>query len=152
MPTLDEPTSIELPELFDRAARVSDGAPPTLQLLIDGEWRGAQSGETFEVSSPIDDNTIAVAQAAGKDDVEAAIAAACRARSRFREMTAAERLEVCKRAGEIMAEHFETFIDAIVVDLGKTPSQAKSEATASRERLELVREEVRKIFGEYLPG
>jgi len=152
MPMLDEPTSIELPELFDRVARVSDGAPPTLQLLIDGEWRGAQSGETFEVSSPIDDNTIAVAQAAGKDDVEAAIAAACRARSRFREMTAAERLEVCKRAAEIMAEHFETFIDAIVVDLGKTPSQAKSEATASRERLELVREEVRKIFGEYLPG
>jgi len=132
MPTLDEPTSLEFPGIFENAVRASDGAPPTLQLLIDGEWRAAQSGETFEVCSPIDDNTIAMAQAAGKEDVEAAIGAACRARSRFREMTAAERLEVCKGAAEIMAEHFDTFIDAIVVDLGKTPSQAKSEATASR--------------------
>ena len=152
VPKHEKPTSIELPALFERAVRSSDGAPPTLQLLIDGEWRAAQSGETFEIRSPIDDNTIAVAQAAGEEDVEAAIGAASRARSRFREMTAAERLEVCKRAGEIMAEHFDAFIDTIVVDLGKTPSQAKSEATASRERLELVREEVRKIFGEYLPG
>jgi len=74
MPTLDEPTSIELPGVFEKAVRASDGAPPTLQLLIDGEWRAGQSGETFEVRSPIDDNTIATAQAAGEEDLEAAIA------------------------------------------------------------------------------
>jgi glyceraldehyde-3-phosphate dehydrogenase (NADP+) len=151
-PKVDEPASIRTPELFERALRDGKGSPPTMQLLIDGEWRESRSGETFEVRSPIDGNTIAVAQAAGREDVEAAISAARSARSRFREMSAAERLEVCEHAAELMGEHFDAFIDAIVVDLGKTPSQAKSEANATKERLALVREEVRKIFGEYLPG
>ena len=150
--TLDEPAALDLPALFETAVRPAEGAPPTAQLLIDGEWRAAESGETFEIRSPIDDTPIALAQAASSDDVEAAIGAARRARSRFAETAAAERLAICKHAGEIMAEHLDAFIDAIVVDLGKTPSQARSEVTATRERLELVREEVRKIFGEYLPG
>ena len=152
LPRVDEPTAISPPQLFERAVGASDGEAATLRLLIDGEWREARSGETFEVRSPIDGNTIALAQAAGREDVEAAIAAARAARPRFREMTAAERLEVCERAAELMAEHFDDFIDAVVVDLGKTPSQAKSEVNATKERLALVREEVRKIFGEYLPG
>ena len=152
VPRVDEPSAIEVPSLFEKAVIASGEGAPALRLLIDGEWRESGTGETFEVRSPIDDNTIAMAQAASAEDVEAAIAAARAARSRFREMTAAERLEVCERAAELMGEHFDSFIDAIVVDLGKTPSQAKSEATATKERLALVREEVRKIFGEYLPG
>jgi len=121
-------------------------------LFIGGEWRDATGGETFDVRSPIDGTVIAQAQKAGTDDVEAAIAAAKRARAAFRSTPAAERLELCEQAAEIMAEHPDTFIDVIVADLGKTPSQAKSEANATRERLGLAREEVRKIFGEYLPG
>jgi acyl-CoA reductase-like NAD-dependent aldehyde dehydrogenase len=152
VPRLDEPTAIGAPKLLEGALKRGEESTPALQLLIDGEWCESRSGETFEVRSPIDDNVIATAQAAGEEDVEAAIAAARSARPRFREMTAADRLEVCERAAELMREHFDTFIDAIVVDLGKTPSQAKSEATATKERLALVREEVRKIFGEYLPG
>ncbi|MDQ1514228.1 MAG: glyceraldehyde-3-phosphate dehydrogenase, partial [Actinomycetota bacterium] len=62
------------------------------------------------------------------------------------------RLELCEHAAGIVAEHLDTFVDVIVADLGKTPSQAKSEANATKERLGLAREEVRKIFGEYLPG
>ncbi len=151
-PKVEERTRLELPELFEHAVSASEQGPPTLQLSIGGEWRAATSGETFEVSSPIDGNAIALAQAADKDDVEAAIRAAREARASFRETTAAERLEICERAAEIIDEHLDAFIDTIVIDLGKTSSQAKSEATATRERLGLVREEARKIFGEYLPG
>ncbi|HWI04055.1 MAG TPA: aldehyde dehydrogenase family protein, partial [Acidimicrobiales bacterium] len=43
-------------------------------------------------------------------------------------------------------------VAAIVADLGKTPEQATTEVKTTRERLGLVREEVRKIFGEYIPG
>lgn len=151
-PKVEERPRLELPELFEHAVAASEDGPPTLQLSIGGEWRPATSGETFEVSSPIDGTTIALAQAADEDDVEAAIGAARDARASFRETTAAERLEICERAAEIVDEHLDAFIDTVVIDLGKTPSQAKSEVTATRERLGLVREEARKIFGEYLPG
>ncbi len=43
MPSLDEPTSLEFTGVFENAVRATDGAPPTLQLLIDGEWRAAQA-------------------------------------------------------------------------------------------------------------
>ena len=151
-PRVEHPTAVEPPELAEKAVVTAEGEPPTLQLFIDGEWRPAASGETFEVRSPIDDNQIAVAQAADEEDVEAAIDAALRARAGFRDKAAAERIEICERAAETLSEHFDALVDTIVVDLGKTPSQAQSEVTATRERLALVREEVRKIFGEYLPG
>ncbi|MBW3627432.1 MAG: aldehyde dehydrogenase family protein [Actinobacteria bacterium] len=144
---------LELPELFAPAVAPGDGGgPPGLQLLIDGTWRPAASGETFEVRSSIDGSVIATAAKASVDDVEVAIAAARRSRASFRSLPAAERLEICAEAAKILDRDFAAFVDAIVVDLGKTVEQATSEVKATRERLGLVREEVRKIFGEYLPG
>src|SRR5918992_3380948 len=146
-----ERASIMFPELFHDAASGSNGVPE-LKILIAGEWRRATSGETFDVTSPVDGNVIARAQKSGTEDVEDAIRAAKEARAGFKSLSAAERLEICKRAAHIMEEHHQAFVDAVVVDLGKTPSQAKSEVDSTIERLELAREEVRKIFGEYLPG
>ena len=98
-PRVEQPTAVELPELAQKAVVTAEGEPPTLQLFVAGEWRPAASGETFEVRSPIDDNQIAVAQAADQEDVEAAIDAALNARAGFREMAAAERIEICERGG-----------------------------------------------------
>ena len=154
-PRLDEPVSLRLPGFFGGATDDGGGGAdgvPIFQLLIGGDWRAAAGGEVFDVRSPIDGTVIARAQKAGRDDVMAAIDAAKGARADFRARPAAERLELCEEAAGIMAEHLDTFIDVIVANLGKTPSQAKSEANATRERLGLAREEVRKIFGEYLPG
>ncbi len=151
-PRLDEPVTLAPSDLFGPAMEAGDGGPPTLQLLVEGKWRGSVSGETFEVVSPIDGSVLARAQKGGNDDLEAAIAAAKAARPTFRSMPSAERLEICERAGDILADHFDEFVQVIVADLGKTPEAAQSESKATRDRLRLVREEVRKIFGEYLPG
>ncbi|HEX2065007.1 MAG TPA: aldehyde dehydrogenase family protein [Acidimicrobiales bacterium] len=142
---------VEVPDFFRPAAVPNEGVLD-LQLLVGGEWRGAASGKVFEVRSPIDGSVIARAAKASGEDVEAAIAAARDARERFRSLPAAERLEICAKAAEVLHEHQDTFVEAIVTDLGKTPEQATSEVEATAERLLLVREEVRKIFGEYLPG
>ncbi|MDQ4132442.1 MAG: aldehyde dehydrogenase family protein [Actinomycetota bacterium] len=142
---------VEVPEFFAPAVTPGDG-PVETQLLVGGDWRPAAAEETFDVRSPIDGTVIARAAKASTDDVEAAIAAAREARKGFRELPAAERLEICARAARILEDQSQAFLDAIVTDLGKTPEQAASEVKATRERLGLVREEVRKIFGEYLPG
>ncbi len=148
----DEPVAVEVPHRFAPLLSEGDSELPVFQLYIDGRWRRAGTGETFDVRSPIDGSVIARAQKGGTEDVEAAITAAAEARSRFALMPAAERLAICERAGDILAESTSTFVSAIVVNLGKTPEQAESEVKATRMRLGLVREEVRKIFGEYLPG
>jgi acyl-CoA reductase-like NAD-dependent aldehyde dehydrogenase len=150
-PTMEaQPVRLHVPEAF--APAVQPGALPTLRLLIGGEWRAASDGSTFEVRSPIDGSVIAHAQSATIEDVEAAIAAAKGARKGFQQQSATQRLRICEHAAGLLTEHLDVFVDAIVADLGKTPEAARSEASATRERLELVREEVRKIFGEFLPG
>lgn len=151
-PTIQETPEIELPGIFSPAmADVIEGVP-TLLMLVGGEWRAASSGEVFESYSPIDGSVVARAQRAARDDVETAIDTARQARSKFRAMPASERLAICEHAAHIMKEHLDSFVSTIVCDLGKTRDQSNSEVSATCERLELVREEVRKIFGEYLPG
>ena len=143
--------SIDVSEFFRPAVEAGDGVPD-LQLLVGGKWRAAAKGDVFDVRSPIDGTLIARAAKASAEDVEEAIAAARAARAGFRATPAAARLAICARAAEILTEHADTFAGAIVADLGKTSEQAASEVKATRERLGLVREEVRKIFGEYIPG
>ena len=148
---VSQPVSLEVPDFFAPAVLMGEGVAQ-LQLLVGGKWRPAASEEAFEVRSPIDGSLVARAAKASADDVEDAIAAAREARQSFRSMPAARRLEICEQAAEILDERAEDLVHAIVTDLGKTPEQARSEVKATRERLSLVREEVRKIFGEYLPG
>jgi len=143
--------SLDLPDFFSPAVERADGGLIT-RLLIGGEWRPATGDEVFEDRSPIDGSVVLRAAKASKEDVEAAIAAARQAREDFRALPASERLEICQRGAEILGQHFDSFVAAIVTDLGKTPEQATTEVKTTRERLGLVREEVRKIFGEYIPG
>ncbi|MCA1692488.1 MAG: aldehyde dehydrogenase family protein [Actinobacteria bacterium] len=148
---VEDEVRLDVPEFFSPAVgRTGDALD--LQLLIDGTWRPATDDETFDVRSPIDGTVIARAAKASAADVESAIAAAGEAREGFKAEPAAARLEICTRAAEIVDEQADTLVAAIVTDLGKTAEQAKSEVKATRERLGLAREEVRKIFGEYLPG
>ena len=148
---VSQPVRLDLPDFFRPAVETDDGVA-RLQLLVDGEWVPAASRDAFEVRSPIDGSVVAGAAKASADDVESAIAAARQAREEFRALPAARRLEICERAAGILKERSAAFVHAIVTDLGKTPEQAESEVKATGERLSLVREEVRKIFGEYLPG
>ena len=149
---VDEQVGVEVGDLFAPAVQKTEEGVPELQLLIGGEWRGARSGELFDVQSPIDNSLIARAQKGNTDDVDDAVAAAKEARSEWREVSAAERLELCERGATVVEEQAETFVNAIVANLGKTPEEAESEVEATRIRLGLAREEVRKIFGEFLPG
>ncbi|MDQ3931514.1 MAG: aldehyde dehydrogenase family protein [Actinomycetota bacterium] len=153
IPRLPEPPTIRVPDVFAPAVGKPDAdGVLTLQLFHGGAWQPAETGEVFEVSSPIDGSLIARAQKAGKEDVKQAIAAAKRARSTMQRMPASERIQICVRAAEIMSRHADAFEHAIVNDLGKTPSSARTETDRTVLRLELVREEVRKIFGDYIPG
>ena len=151
-PRVPSAPEIRLPGFFAPAVEAGGGGSATVQNLVGGTWGPARSGATFEVRSPIDGTVIARAPKGGPEDVEAAVAAAREARRSFGALPAAERLRICEEAARVMDGHFDSFVDTIVTDLGKTPEQATSECKATRERLELAREEVRKIFGEYLPG
>lgn len=65
------------PDLLPAAARFLAG--PAKQLLIDGKWRPAQSGKTFETYNPATEEVIGHAAAGDASDVDLAVKAARRA-------------------------------------------------------------------------
>jgi acyl-CoA reductase-like NAD-dependent aldehyde dehydrogenase len=155
MGLLDNAPKIDAPPRLDRLDWTGDAVSwddeaPTLRFLVDGEWREAAG--TFDVETPIDGGLLARAQRATNDDVEAAIAAAARAREGWAAIPAAERIELLEAASHLMEERLDPVAGAITLDLGKVRSSSESEAGAAAERLAMVREEVRKITGEYLLG
>jgi aldehyde dehydrogenase (NAD+) len=68
----------------------------TYQQYIDGEWVGAQSGETFEVENPSTEENCAIVPAGGAEDARLAIAAARRAfdRGEWRNKSQLERGQI----------------------------------------------------------
>ncbi|MFQ6029935.1 MAG: aldehyde dehydrogenase, partial [Dehalococcoidia bacterium] len=76
------------------------------QLLIDGQWRPAQSGDTFEVENPATGETVAHIANASPEDVSDAVAAAQRAFRKGEWSTAAgrERGKVLWRMAELVEQ------------------------------------------------
>ena len=87
--------------------RVAQFLAKPLQLLIDGKWVSAASGETFEVSNPATGERIASAAAGAEPDVDAAVAAARRAfESReWRGMSASDRRSLLWRLADEIERH-----------------------------------------------
>src|SRR5512141_3143671 len=61
------------------APQRSETAPATYELLIDGEWVAARSGERYERRNPANGEVVATCPWAGEADIESAIQAARRA-------------------------------------------------------------------------
>src|SRR5204863_1517894 len=73
--------------------------------FIDGEWVESSSGETFEDRNPADTReVVGIFQKSSKADVDAAVAAAKRAFTKWRLVPAPRRAEIVFRAAEILIE------------------------------------------------
>jgi len=97
------------------------------QLYVDGEWTGAESGETIETEDPATEETYAVVESAGPADVDRAVAAADAAAAHdgdWRRMGPSER----GRKLRAFADALEEMEDEITLveshDNGKTPFEA----------------------------
>jgi len=63
-----------------------------------------------------------------------------------------KRLEILEKLADIMEQHREDLEWSLVINSGKTESQAAAEVDASIDRLRRADLDARKIFGEYVPG
>ena len=78
-------------------------------LLINGEWRDAASGETFEVENPATGETLATLASAGSDDAMAALDAACAVKDEWARTSRRERSNILRRAFELVTERKDEF-------------------------------------------
>src|SRR5262245_62053148 len=93
--------------------------------FIDGEFRPARSGRTFDDINPVNGELIDTVSEGGKEDVDAAVAAARAAlEGPWSRLTLAPRCDLLYTVAAEIERRADQFVDAEVADTGKPRSLA----------------------------
>jgi len=125
---------------------------PNTQLFIDGKWRDAADGRTLAVFNPAIGKEIGRVAHAGKADLDKALAAAQRGFETWRDMTAAARSQIMRKAAALMRERAEVIGRLITQEQGKPLAEARGEAMAAADIIEWFAEEGFRIYGRIIPS
>jgi len=97
------------------------------QLLIDGKWVDAKSGETFPVTDPATEEVIAHVPAGDKADIDLAVAAARRAfeEGPWARMSPGDRSKIVWKLADLLEAHADEFAEIEALDNGKPVKNAR---------------------------
>jgi len=116
-----------------------------------GEW--VDTGDYIDVYTPIDNSLIARVSKTPWSIIDSVLEVVySTGRWRVRGIPGWKRLEILEKLAELMENHREDLVNALIVNSGKTRKQALGEVNASIDRVRAAHLDVRKIFGEYMPG
>ncbi len=123
------------------------------KLLINNEWRAAASGRTMDVVNPATEEVIASVASAGKDDLDAAVAAARAALAGpWGTMSARERGRLVRKLGDRLLERADEVARLETLHNGKPISESRHvEIPAAAECLEYYGGWSDKVMGETIP-
>ena len=88
-------------------------------LFIDGAWKAAASGKTFETSEPSSGKLLAKVSDAGAADIDAAVSAAAKALPKWSASSGYARAKVLYAIGRAMQRHQRLFAVLETIDNGK---------------------------------
>jgi succinate-semialdehyde dehydrogenase/glutarate-semialdehyde dehydrogenase len=121
------------------------------QAYIDGEWRGARSGERFEVKNPATGEFIAEVADLSEVETREAIEAAHRAFPSWRAKTAKERAVIMRRWYELMMAAQEDLAQLMTAEQGKPLSESRGEIAYGASFIEWFAEEGKRVYGDVIP-
>ncbi|GAA3701418.1 NAD-dependent succinate-semialdehyde dehydrogenase [Zhihengliuella alba] len=119
-------------------------------LLIDGEWRDASDGGTFDVHDPATGKVIATLASATSEDAKAALDAADAAQAEWARTPARVRSDILRRAFDLINERAEDFALLMTLEMGKPLAEARGEVAYGNEFLRWFSEEAVRDYGRYL--
>ncbi|MEL4359291.1 MULTISPECIES: NAD-dependent succinate-semialdehyde dehydrogenase [unclassified Luteococcus] len=118
-------------------------------LFIDGQWRAASGGASFDVRNPATRQVLTQVADATPEDGLAALTAAHRAQADWARTTPRERSELLRRAYELIIERTELFATLMTLEMGKTLAEARGEVAYGAEYFRWFSEEAARISGGY---
>lgn len=120
----------------------------TYENYVDGDWRPAENGDTFEVRNPADTTTLVGRfQASDERDVAAAVDAATATQDEWASTPAPARGKHLKRAGEHLESRREELVETLVREEGKTRSEAAGEVGRAIDIFHYYAEKARDLGG-----
>jgi succinate-semialdehyde dehydrogenase len=120
--------------------------------LIDGAWCGAANAGTWDVINPATEDAVAAVPFGGREDCDAAIAAAARAFPAWSTRTAYDRAAILQRAAATMRAEAEDLARTTVLESGKPLPQARGEWLVAADLFEWFAEEGKRAYGRTIPS
>jgi succinate-semialdehyde dehydrogenase/glutarate-semialdehyde dehydrogenase len=131
----------------DREHTVLDAVPT--QLFINGEWRPASGGKTFDVEDPATGKALCSVADASAEDGLAALTAASDAQQEWAKHPPRERGEILRRAYELMMQRQDDLGLLMTLEMGKPLAESKGEVAYAAEFFRWFAEEAVRIDGDY---
>ncbi|MCM2476313.1 aldehyde dehydrogenase family protein [Rhizobium sp. CG5] len=129
-------------------------ASPRKQILIDGQWRDAGAGGTFETHDPASGQMLALLAEGTADDVDAAVASARQALTshEWRGLTPSARGKLLGKIADLIDAHVEELAELETLDQGKSYKTGRfGEIPASAEQFRYFAGFCTKILGTTIP-
>ena len=122
------------------------------KLFIDGEWVPSSTGTVVDDINPATGAVYAKVHQASREDIDAAIAAAYRARVAWGKTGPAEREAVLLKAASILDARIPEFAEVLIDEGGATFGKAMFETSFVANLLRSAAGECRRVFGETMPS
>jgi succinate-semialdehyde dehydrogenase/glutarate-semialdehyde dehydrogenase len=132
----------------------TDEAPAygDIMLLIDGEWREALAGERMPVIDPANEKQIGWVSLARVADLDAALAAATRGLSVWRQTAPLARAKVLAGAARLLRERTDRIAGLLSQEQGKPLAEARGELERVAEMCDWMAGETQRIYGRIIPA
>ncbi len=133
--------------LNDREQSVIDAVGTGL--FLQGEWRDAEGGGTFDVEDPSTGQILTQVADAGVSDGEAALDAAVQTQAEWAATAPRERGEILRRAFELITERADDLALLMTLEMGKPLKESKAEIAYGAEFFRWFSEESVRISGRW---
>jgi succinate-semialdehyde dehydrogenase len=120
--------------------------------LINGEWRDATNGGTWDVMNPATETVVATVPYGTAEDCALAIAAAHRAFADWSRKTPYERGAVLEKAAALIRADVDALAHTTTLEAGKPLPQAKGEWLAAADLFDWFAEEGKRAYGRIVPS
>ena len=118
---------------------------------IDGQWVGADSGATFDVTNPATGELIARVPQMGEAEAERAVIAAHKAFKQWKCKTAKERSELLQAWYSLMQDNLDDLALILTAEQGKPLAEARGELANGTSFVQWFAEEAKRVYGDTVP-
>jgi acyl-CoA reductase-like NAD-dependent aldehyde dehydrogenase len=121
-------------------------------MYIGGEWIDSASGETFDRISPVTGEVLASLPRANREDAQAAIDAANRARSHMASMPVFERAALCHAIADVLESKRKSMGEELSLEQGKPYREACDEIIFAAELYRDAAENIKRLETSIVPS
>ncbi|MBT8058494.1 MAG: aldehyde dehydrogenase family protein, partial [Gammaproteobacteria bacterium] len=120
--------------------------------FIDGAWREAEDGASFDILNPATGQALASVPDMGAVETREAIEAAQAAWPAWRAKTAKERAQILRKLYFLMMENQEDLAQILTAECGKPITEGRGEVVYGASFIEWFGEEAKRTYGDVIPA